>query len=99
MPLLVLLAALFFLQQSYAVIGYGICFRDFDLVNWWSNYHIGASGLIYVLTLYFFFKGILTRYYRLVALSLAVIIMYGGIPLYVFFQRWMTPFGKGIWQV
>jgi hypothetical protein len=61
MPLLVLLAALqFFCKQCYAVIGYGICFLDFDLVVGRSNYHIGASGLIYVLVLYLFFKGILT---------------------------------------
>jgi membrane associated rhomboid family serine protease len=33
-----------------------------------SNYHIGASGLIYVL-FSFFFKGIQTKYNRLVALS------------------------------
>ncbi|WP_339921238.1 rhomboid family intramembrane serine protease [uncultured Flavobacterium sp.] len=87
MPLLVLLAALqfFYAKQSYAVIGYGILFSG--ILTWLigrSNYHIGASGLIYVLVAFIFFKGILTRYYRLVALSLAVIIMYGGILWYVF---------------
>lgn len=87
MPLLVLLAALqfFYAKQSYTVIGYGILFSG--ILTWLigrSNYHIGASGLIYVLVAFIFFKGILTRYYRLVALSLAVIIMYGGILWYVF---------------
>jgi len=87
MPLLVLLAALqfFYAKQSYAVIGYGILFSG--ILTWLigrSNYHIGASGLIYVLVAFIFFKGILTRYYRLVALSLAVIIIYGGMLWYVF---------------
>jgi hypothetical protein len=49
-----------------------------------SSYHIGASGLIYVLVSFIFVKGILTRYYRLVALSLAVIMLYGGILWFAF---------------
>jgi membrane associated rhomboid family serine protease len=87
MPLLVLLAALqfFYAKQSYAVIGYGILFSG--ILTWVigrSSYHIGASGLIYVLVSFIFIKGILTRYYRLVALSLAVIMLYGGILWYAF---------------
>ncbi|WP_016989342.1 rhomboid family intramembrane serine protease [Flavobacterium sp. ACAM 123] len=87
MPLLVLLAALqfFYAKQSYAVIGYGILFSG--ILTWLigrSSYHIGASGLVYVLVSFIFVKGILTRYYRLVALSLAVIMLYGGILWYAF---------------
>lgn len=87
LPLLVLLAALqfFYAKQSYAVIGYGILLSG--ILTWFigrSSYHIGASGLIYVLVFFIFIKGILTRYYRLVALSLAVIMLYGGMLWYVF---------------
>ncbi len=86
-PLLVLLAALqfFFPKQTFGVIGYGILFSG--LITWIigrENYHIGASGLIYVLVTFIFFKGIQTRYYRLVALSLSVILLYGGMIWYVF---------------
>lgn len=86
-PLLVLLAALqfFYRKQSIAVIGYGIFFSG--LITWIigrDNYHIGASGLVYVLVSFIFFKGIITKYYRLVALSLAVIVVYGGMVWYVF---------------
>jgi membrane associated rhomboid family serine protease len=86
-PLFVLLAALqfFYAKQSIAVISYGIFFSG--IITWIigrDNYHIGASGLIYVLVSFIFFKGIQTKYYRLVALSLAVIIMYGGMVWYVF---------------
>jgi membrane associated rhomboid family serine protease len=48
------------------------------------SFHIGASGLIYVLFSFIFLKGLLTRYYRLIALSLAVIMIYGGMVWYVF---------------
>jgi membrane associated rhomboid family serine protease len=86
-PLLVLLAALqfFYAKQSIAVISYGIVFSG--IITWIigrDNYHIGASGLIYVLVSFIFFKGVQTKYYRLVALSLAVIVMYGGMVWYVF---------------
>lgn len=86
-PLLVLLAALkfFYSKLSIPVIGYGILFSG--ILTWLigrESYHIGASGLIYVLFAFIFLKGILTKYYRLVALSLAVIIMYGGMIWYVF---------------
>jgi membrane associated rhomboid family serine protease len=86
-PLLVLLAALqfFYPKQTLGVICYGILFSG--LITWIigrSNYHIGASGLIYVLVSFIFFKGIQTRYYRLVALSLSVILLYGGMIWYVF---------------
>ncbi|WP_291285092.1 rhomboid family intramembrane serine protease [Flavobacterium sp.] len=86
-PLLVLLAALqfFYPKQSFAVIAYGILFSG--LITWIigrENFHIGASGLIYVLVSFIFFKGIQTGYYRLVALSLSVILLYGGMIWYVF---------------
>lgn len=86
-PLIVLLPALqfFYPKQSLGVIGYGILFSG--LITWLigrENYHIGASGLIYVLVSFIFFKGIQTRYYRLVALSFAVILLYGGMIWYVF---------------
>lgn len=86
-PLFVLLAALqyFYAKQSAAVICYGILFSG--LITWIigrENFHIGASGLIYVLVSFIFFKGIQTGYYRLVALSLSVILLYGGMIWYVF---------------
>lgn len=86
-PLLVLLAALqfFYSKQSIAVIGYGIILSG--LITWVigrENYHIGASGLIYVLVSFIFFKGIQTGYYRLVALSFSVVLLYGGMIWYVF---------------
>lgn len=49
-----------------------------------ESYHIGASGIIYMLTSFIFFKGIITRYYRLIALSLIIVFLYGGMMWYLF---------------
>lgn len=86
-PLLALLAALqfFYSKQSFFIIVLGILFSG--LITWGigrESYHIGASGLIYVLVSFIFFKGLMTKYYRLVALSLTVIMLYGGMLWYVF---------------
>ena len=86
-PLLILLAALqfFYAEQAMKVIGYGIVVSG--CITWIigrDNYHIGASSLIYVLFSFVFFKGLQTKYNRLVALSLAVIVVYGGLVWYVF---------------
>lgn len=86
-PLFILLSALtfFYPKQAISVLFFGIVLSGF--LTWVigrSNYHIGASGLIYVLVSFIFFKGIQTQYYRLVALSLAVVLVYGGMIWYVF---------------
>jgi len=86
-PLLVLIAALRFFYRRLAlkVLVYGVLLSG--LITWIigrESYHIGASGLIYVLVSFIFFKGIQTKYYRLVALSLMVVVLYGGMVWYVF---------------
>ena len=86
-PLAVLLAALmyFYTRLSFKIICYGIIISG--LLTWSfarEAYHIGASGLIYVLVSFIFFKGIFTKYYRLIALSLIVVFLYGSMLWYVF---------------
>lgn len=86
-PLFVLIAALryFYRKQALQVIVYGVLLSGF--ITWLigrESYHIGASGLIYVLVSFMFFKGIQTGYFRLVALSLTIIVLYGGMIWYVF---------------
>lgn len=86
-PLVVLTAALFYFYRDIAwkTIIFGILISG--LITWSigrTSYHVGASGLIYVLASFIFFKGIFTRYYRLVALSLVVVFVYGGMLWYIF---------------
>ncbi len=86
-PLLFLIAATryFYRDISLQVIVFGILLSG--LGTWLlgrPSYHIGASGLIYVLVGFIFFKGLQTGYYRLVALSLTMVMLYGGMIWYIF---------------
>lgn len=49
-----------------------------------NSYHIGASGLVYCLFSFVFFKGIFSKKMQLVALSLVVIFYYGSMVWYLF---------------
>ena len=86
-PLGILLAALFYFYREVAfkIILYGIILSG--LLTWGigrTSYHIGASGLIYVLASFIFFKGIFSNYFRLIALSLIVVFIYGSLLWYIF---------------
>jgi membrane associated rhomboid family serine protease len=86
-PLLVLSMALFYFYReiSWKVILYGILFSG--LLTWSIGRpanHIGASGLIYVLMSFILFKGIFARHFRLIALSLLIVFLYGSMIWYVF---------------
>jgi membrane associated rhomboid family serine protease len=49
-----------------------------------SAWHIGASGLIYGLASFLFFSGIIRKYFRLVALSLLIVFLYGSMVWGIF---------------
>lgn len=85
-PLFVLSLSLFYFYRpiSWKVLLIG--FFSTGLLTWIIGrpaYHIGASGIIYLLASFLFFKGIFSKYYRLVALSLMVVFLYGGLVWYV----------------
>ncbi|WP_422081647.1 rhomboid family intramembrane serine protease [Ulvibacterium sp.] len=86
-PLAVLTASLFFFYRKIAlrVLMWGIFLSG--LLTWIigrPSFHIGASGVIYVLASFIFFKGVFSKYYRLVALSLVVVFIYGSLLWYIF---------------
>lgn len=85
-PLFVLSMSLFYFYRkiSWQVLLYGLLLTG--ILTWAigrPSYHIGASGMIYMLAGFLFFKGIFSKYYRLVALSLIVVFLYGGLLWYV----------------
>ena len=87
LPLVILTAALFYFYRPIAwkTLLLGILLSG--LLTWAigrPSYHIGASGVIYLLASFIFFKGVFSRYYRLVALSLLVVFLYGGMIWYIF---------------
>ncbi len=90
-PLLVLGAVLVYFYK-------GLAFRVFVWVyllgGFWlwlggrESYHIGASGVVYGLTSFLFFSGVFRRDTRLMAISLLVVFLYGGMiwgifPLFI----------------
>ncbi len=85
-PLFVLSMALFYFYRGIAwqILLFGILLAG--LFTWGigrpSN-HIGASGVIYLLASFLFFKGIISSYYRLIALSFIVVFLYGGMLWFV----------------
>ena len=48
-----------------------------------ESYHIGASGIVYLLFSFVFFSGIIRKHFRLVAISLIIIFLYGSMIWYV----------------
>ena len=85
-PLFVLLLSIFMFYKEVAlkVLAYGALLTGF--LTWIiarESYHIGASGVVYLLFSFVFFSGILKKHFRLVALSLIVIFLYGSMIWYV----------------
>lgn len=85
-PLLVLLTALFsfYKEVGYKVLIIGGILSGF--LTWIiarDAYHIGASGIVYLLFSFVFFSGVIRRHYRLIALSLVVIFLYGSMVWYI----------------
>jgi membrane associated rhomboid family serine protease len=81
LPLFLLSVALFFFYSEVAlkVMVWTYCLTG--LLVWVAGreaIHIGASGLVYGLASFLFFSGIIRKYFRLVALSLLIVFLYGS---------------------
>lgn len=86
-PLFVLSMALFYFYRNirWKVLLFGLLLTG--LATWIigrPSWHIGASGVVYMLVSFLFFKGIWSKQYQLTALSLVVVFLYGGLLWYVF---------------
>jgi len=80
LPLLLLSIALFYFYSEIAIKISSITYILTGLLVWlWGReaWHIGASGLVYGLASFLFFSGLMRRYFRLIALSLLVVFLYG----------------------
>ena len=85
-PLFVLLFSLYYFYRKIAlkVFIYGTLLTG--LLTWIiarKSFHIGASGIIYLLFSFIFFSGIIRKNYRLIAVSLMVIFLYGSMVWYL----------------
>jgi len=80
LPLLLLSVALFYFYSEVALKVFTWTYLLTGLLVWFGGreaWHIGASGLVYGLASFLFFSGIIRRYFRLIALSLLVVFLYG----------------------
>ena len=85
-PLFVLLLALIYFYRSIAlkILIYGTLISGF--LTWVfarNSYHIGASGIIYLLFSFLFFSGVFRKNSRLIAVALVVIFLYGSMIWYI----------------
>jgi len=85
-PLFVLLFSLVYFYRDIAlkIFLYGTLITG--ILTWIiarKSYHIGASGIIYLLFSFIFFSGIIRKNFRLIAVSLVVIFLYGSMVWYL----------------
>lgn len=80
--LLILTAAIFYFYKPIAFKIIILVWLVTGLCVWLGGrkaYHIGASGLVYGFASFLFFSGILRKNIKLLAISLLVIFLYGGL--------------------
>ena len=80
-PLFFLSLALFYFYSEVAVRVFIWTYFLTGLLVWVAGreaWHIGASGVVYGLASFLFFSGIIRRYFRLIALSLLIVFLYGS---------------------
>jgi membrane associated rhomboid family serine protease len=89
-PFFFLLVAIFYFYQKVAwrvlIISYLITGSLVWLIAR-SSYHVGASGLIYSFAAFLFASGIIRRNISLLAISMLVIFLYGGLVWGIFPYR------------
>ena len=81
LPLFFLSLALFYFYSEVALKVFIWTFFITGTLVWIagrSAWHIGASGLVYGIASFLFFSGIIRRYFRLIALSLLIVFLYGS---------------------
>jgi membrane associated rhomboid family serine protease len=87
LPLFLLAVALFYFYSEVALKVFLWTFFLTGFLVWIAArdaWHIGASGIIYGLASFLFFSGIIRRYFRLVALSLLIVFVYGSMVWGIF---------------
>lgn len=80
-PLIILGASLIYFYREASLKVFLLVYLLDGIWLWMGgreSYHIGASGIVYGLASFLFFSGIFRRYIRLMAISMLVVFLYGG---------------------
>lgn len=86
-PLLILIWFLFYFYSKIALAAFLSLWFASGFVTWIigrDSYHVGASGLVFAILFFLFFSGVFRRYTPLVAVSLIVAFIYGGMIWSIF---------------
>jgi membrane associated rhomboid family serine protease len=87
LPLFFLGVALFYFYSEVAIRVFIWTYLITGFLVWVAGreaWHIGASGLVYGLASFLFFSGIIRRHFRLIALSLLLVFLYGSMVWGIF---------------
>jgi membrane associated rhomboid family serine protease len=87
LPFFFLATALFYFYSEVALKVFGWTYFLTGIFVWLAGreaWHIGASGLVYGLASFLFFSGILRKHFRLIALSLLIVFLYGSMVWGIF---------------
>ena len=82
LPFLFLSWCLFYFYRGIAPVILFLVWVGCGVLTWAigkPGWHVGASGIIYGLAFFLFFSGLLRKYVPLVAISLLVTFLYGGL--------------------
>ncbi|HUW07153.1 MAG TPA: rhomboid family intramembrane serine protease [Williamwhitmania sp.] len=77
----VLLTGVFYFYKDLGIIVLVGCWLAGGALTWFYGreaYHVGASGVVYGLASFLFFSGLIRQNVRLLAVSLIVVLEYGG---------------------
>ena len=80
--LFVLATAVFYFYRDLGLVVLLICWIVGGFLTWIfgrDSFHIGASGVVYGLASFLFFSGIVRQNIQLLALSLVIVVQYGGL--------------------
>lgn len=86
-PLLILTSGIIYFYRDLSYRVFVFIWLTSGIMVWLGareSYHIGASGLIYGIASFLFFSGIIRQDIRLMAISMLVVFLYGGLIWGVF---------------
>ena len=77
-----LATAVFYFYRDLGIVVILVCWIGGGSLTWLfgrESFHIGASGIVYGLASFLFFSGIVRQNIQLLALSLVIVVQYGGL--------------------
>ncbi len=94
-PFLVLGISLFYFYRGISVKVFILIYVLTGIWIWLGArdaWHIGASGVIYGMAAFLFVSGVIRNYIPLLAISLMVVFLYGGLIWGIFPLKWDVPY-------